>query len=192
MISPFQMPESTATELLRLAGTDQRETEQAAQKELAAARSEIERIDQRINLLHEDRLDLVIDRDTFVSRTLEAKSKRKTLDEHCNTLLRRKNFWLEPFREWVSDATNLSKTMETGSQNERRALIQKIFGSNLSMKGKTGRGEAVNPWAFLAEYELASQTARLYAAARTYFMQPRPVGDTRRSGRQGAPPLDVR
>ncbi len=94
------------------------------------------------------------------------------MDEHSRRLLTNQNLWLEPLMRWISDATNLTETMKTGSHDEHRSLLQKVFGSNLTLKGRIARGEAVKPWSDFADNELASQPARLYDTARTFFMQP--------------------
>ena len=173
IVSPYHMPEKIGHALRKMSAQDEEASRDATARELALLRAEIEKIDEKIAMLQEDRLDGIVERENFVSKHFELRSRRKTLDEHSRRLLMNQNVWLEPLTRWISDATNLTETMKTGSRKERCSLLQKIFGSNLTLKGRIARGEAVKPWSVFADNELASQPAYLYNTARTFFMQPR-------------------
>jgi DNA invertase Pin-like site-specific DNA recombinase len=173
IVSPYHMPEKIGHALLKMSEHDEEASRIATASELALLRAEVKEIDEKIAMLQEDRLDGLVERESFVSKHFELRSRRKTLDEHSRRLLTNQNVWLEPLTRWISDATNLTETMNNGSRKERCSLLQKIFGSNLNLKGRIARGEAVKPWSDFADNGLSSQTACLYNAARTFFMRPR-------------------
>lgn len=59
--------------------------------------------------------------------------------------------WLEPLKEWIILAKDAAKIATSPDRNAKKALVQKIFGSNLFLETKKAHGIAKKPWTFLAE-----------------------------------------
>jgi hypothetical protein len=66
-------------------------------------------------------------------------------------LLQNRNAWLEPFQNWILTAKNAGEIVVSGSPQEKKALAQKVFGSNLVLDCKKARGSCVKPWSSLLE-----------------------------------------
>jgi hypothetical protein len=101
-------------------------------------------------------LDGLFERDVFLAEKAKLTSERKTLQEESETLVRNNNHWLEPMRNWISEAKTLGETVKTGARFEKRTLAKKIFGSNLVLDCKKASGRAVYPWAMLADNLLSN------------------------------------
>ncbi len=138
---------------------------------IATKRKQIESINLKIRQLLDMRLDGEIDSATYVERKAKLMSQRKTLDEQITALTRGRSPWLEPFKEWLNEARAVGEIACKGSLTEKRVLAKKIFGSNLVLDGKKARGEAVKPWAFLADNELSHDMVHILNTARTFFQE---------------------
>jgi hypothetical protein len=78
-------------------------------------------------------------------------SQKKALEEQCNVLTATPKVWLEPLHNWILSAKNAGEIAVSGSLQEKRALAQQVFGSNLVLDGKKARGSCVKPWSLLLE-----------------------------------------
>ena len=69
-------------------------------------------------------------------------SDKRTIEEQIARLERDGNAWLEPMREWVSEARNLAEIQKDPSLPAKKSALQKIFGSNLKLKDQKVSGTA--------------------------------------------------
>lgn len=126
-------------------------------------RAEIEKINLRLQKLLDSFLDEIIERDAYVAEKARLMAQKKTLQEQSTALLSNQNGWLEPFPNWVLTARNAGEIAMAGSPTEKKALAQKVFGSNLVLDCKKARGSCVKPWSLLLE---TSQTGGVVYGAR--------------------------
>ena len=96
-------------------------------------------------------LDELIDRETYVAEKSKGMSRKKSLEEQGDALLKGRADWLEPFQSWILTARNAGEIAVKGSPQEKKVLAQKVFGSNLVLDGKKARGSCVKPWSLLVE-----------------------------------------
>ena len=76
-------------------------------------------------------------------------SDKKSVEEQIGRLLRTPSAWIEPTREWIKDASMLDEIAKTNDLPSKKISLQKIFGSNLTLKNREAVGNGVNPWAEL-------------------------------------------
>ncbi len=115
-------------------------------------RVEIEKINLRLQKLLDSFLDELIDRETYVAEKSKGMSRKKSLEEQSDALLKGRADWLEPFQNWILTARNAGEIAVSGSLQEKRVLAQKVFGSNLVLDCKKARGSCVKPWSALVEF----------------------------------------
>ena len=96
-------------------------------------------------------LDELIDRETYVAEKSKGMSRKKSLEEQGDALLKGRADWLEPFQSWILTARNAGEIAVNGSPQEKKVLAQQVFGSNLVLDCKKARGSCVNPWSLLVE-----------------------------------------
>ena len=140
------------------------EQKDIAQSSLAVnnlKRKEIEAIDIKLKLLLDSYLDQIIDKENFQEKKLELVSQKKTFEEQIINNTKRQGSWIEPMRNWISEASEVDQIISTDNKDEKRSLASKIFGSNLLLENKKVRGEGQNAWSALR----ADPTARGYVVA---------------------------
>ena len=66
-------------------------------------------------------------------------SEKKTIEEQIGTLTVTGRAWVEPLREWLKQATDLSKTAKTDDLREMKQAFLQMDGLNLFLTGKKAR-----------------------------------------------------
>lgn len=74
-------------------------------------------------------------------------SERKTLEEQIIRLEQKQNDWFEPLQEWINEAASAAKIARDNDLFAKKALLTKIYGSNLILQNKKALGRAQNIWA---------------------------------------------
>ena len=137
--------------MLKRVKDEKAQSAQSAARVIAEKRGEIEKINLRLQKLLDSFLDGIIDRESYVAEKTKGVSQKKTLEEQSIALSTGRANWLEPFQNWINTARNAGKIAVEGSPQEKKALAQKVFGSNLVLDCKKARGSCVKPWSLLVE-----------------------------------------
>jgi hypothetical protein len=145
LLKPFSLPTDWAGEMLTRVKEEKKQTAQSARLMADQKRAEIEKINLRIQKLLDSFLDGIIDRETYVAEKAKGMSQKKSLEEQSAALLKGRADWLEPFQNWILTARNAGEIAVKGSPQEKKALAQKVFGSNLVLDCKKARGSCVKP-----------------------------------------------
>ena len=58
--------------------------------------------------------------------------------------------WLQPLREWINEGLQLNEIARNTDLPSKKISLQKIFGSNLTLKKRGAFGIAQNHWLSLA------------------------------------------
>jgi site-specific DNA recombinase len=149
LLKPFALPADWAEGMLELVRKEKKTAAQSASQLVAVKRSEIEKIDQRIQRLLDTFLDQLIDRETFTTEKAKLMSQKKTLEGQKDACTAGRADWLEPLQNWILTAKNAGFIAESGTLQEKRGLAQKVFGSNLVLDCKKARGSCMKPWSLL-------------------------------------------
>ena len=96
----------------------------------------IAKISLRLQRLLDSFLDELIDRETFTTEKAKLMSQKKTLEEQSSALSVGRADWLERFQKWIVTARNAGEIAPSGSLQEKKALAQQVFGSNLVLDRK--------------------------------------------------------
>jgi hypothetical protein len=130
---------------------------------------------EKLDALLESYLNRVIDPQTYARKQNELHAERSTLQDHIKTLETNHDAWLEPLASWIKRAKNIRFVVKDGRKDEVRRLALEIFGSNLTLVGKTLRGEAVKPWSLLPKTGINLCLVTILTVARQLFGNSRPV-----------------
>ena len=136
LIQKVSLPQDWATELLKMAQDDEKESTQSCSAFVQEGQKKILKIGTQIQRLMDVYLEQDIDREEYRVRKAELMSKKKTLEEKIITLEQKQNDWLEPFREWINTAQNAPKIARDEALFPKKALAKEIFGSNLRLAEK--------------------------------------------------------
>jgi site-specific DNA recombinase len=151
LLKPYSLRADWADQMLELVKKEKQQSAQSAAQVAAQKRSEIEKINLRLQKLLDSFLDELIDRETFTTEKAKLMSRKKTLEEQSTALSTGQANWLEPFQKWVLTAKNAGEIAVSGSLQQKRVLAQQVFGSNLVLDCKKARGCCVKPWSLLVE-----------------------------------------
>ncbi|MCW5556102.1 MAG: recombinase family protein, partial [Verrucomicrobiae bacterium] len=131
LLMPFALRADWAEAMLKRVKEEKRQFAQSNAVVAEQKRGEIEKINLRLQRLLDSFLDGVIERDDYTAEKTKLMGRRKSLQEQSSALLTNRNAWLEPFQNWILTAKNAGETAVSGSPQEKKALAQKVFGSNL-------------------------------------------------------------
>jgi hypothetical protein len=137
--------------MLELVKKEKKESAQSAELVAAQKRTEIEKLNLRLQRLLDSFLDAVIEREEYTAEKAKLMSQKKTLEEQIKALSGNPKVWLEPFQNWILSARNAGEIAVAGSLPEKRVLARQVFGSNLVLDCKKARGSCVKPWSLLVE-----------------------------------------
>src|SRR3989344_4552284 len=91
-----------------------------------------------------------IEREDYLKRRRSLMSDKKSVEEQIARLEHAPAAWIEPTRDWIKDASILEETAKTDDLPSKKLSLQKIFGSNLTLKKRGAFGIAQNHWLSLA------------------------------------------
>jgi hypothetical protein len=130
---------------------EKKKAAQSATQLAAQKQGEIEKVNLRLQRLHDSFLDQLFDRETFTVEKAKMMSQKKTLEEQKARLMAGRADWLEPFQKWILTSKKAGKIAVSGSLQEKRVLALEVFGSNLILDCKKARGSCIKPWSLLVE-----------------------------------------
>src|SRR3990167_7243898 len=152
-------------------------------KEVQELKIELEDISQNLARLTDVYVAQDIERDDYLERRRSLMSSKKSLEEKIMQISKTPTMWIEPTREWIKEAQILDEISKTANLPSKKLSLQKIFGSNLILKGREASG---NPFSHYAELRSARQNFAkkdetlirvvLLNSARTYFKK-NPTGN---------------
>ena len=180
LLSRFHLPKEWAEELNRMADKDAQEAEQTAISSISTLRAEIAALNGKIARLTDLFVEQDIERGEYLSRKRSLTDEKHNLEEQIFKIEQNAAHWLEPLREWISEAQTLEKIAASENLPLKKSSLQKIFGSNLTLFAREARGTAKMHWLSLeggkeSQYEnppkedLVSCLVRVYNDARTFF-----------------------
>ncbi|NBV76672.1 hypothetical protein EBR66_00690 [bacterium] len=114
-----------------------------------AMRAKIDDLDGKIARITDLFVEQDLEREEYLSRKRELMSQKRSAQENILRLERNAAAWLEPMRKWIKDALLLDEAAQSNDLPSKKAALQKIFGSNLTLVAREARGVPENPWFFL-------------------------------------------
>ena len=96
-------------------------------------------------------LEQDIDRDTYQQQKTELLLRKKALEEKIDDLEQGICPWRKPLEEWLKQAQDARKTALSPSLSEKKSLLQKICGVNLSLQNRKVAFTPQKQWASLRE-----------------------------------------
>jgi hypothetical protein len=133
-------------------------------------------LQSKLQRLLDGYLDQDIERSVYVNKKSELISEKKSLEEQSAKLTFANTSWLEPFREWINEASGLCNLAKSDDLTAKKTQIRKIFGSNIILTNKKvqlRRPEAQkspleNNWTALRAARL-----NLFGKSESFLMVPR-------------------
>ncbi len=151
ILKQFTLPESWATELEGVLKKDEQEVLKTSNELIEEIRIEIQSISIKLARLLTVYLDQDIDRDNYQGEKASLLSLKKTLEGKIEELTQGQHSWIKPLQEWLKEAQNAGETALSPSLSDKKSLLQKICGLNLSLQNRKVAFTPQNQWASLCD-----------------------------------------
>ncbi len=151
VLTRYTMPTDWAQGLLKLAEEDERDASRNTASVVSGLQDKLADIRRKLDRLTTVYIEQDIDRETYLTKRRELMSERKSVEEVQAKAQRGQCAWLEPMREWINDAQTLDEIAKNGDLLSKKSSLQKIFGSNLTLRNKKPVESPVKQYASLRE-----------------------------------------
>jgi site-specific DNA recombinase len=137
IMTQYALPHDWAAELNRMADKDEQEAIQSSAAASQATRGEISAIEKKLSILLEVRLEESIGKEQYQEQRSVLLLRKKGLEEEMASLQKGQVAWLEPLREWIKDAENLTETALAPTLTQKKLSAKKFFGSTLFLSSRS-------------------------------------------------------
>ncbi|MBI2640170.1 MAG: hypothetical protein HYW90_04785 [Candidatus Sungbacteria bacterium] len=149
ILTRYAMPEDWAEELSKRADEDEKEASRTTATYIHGLREQLSDLSRKLDRLTDLYVEQDIDRETYLARKRGLMSEKKSVEEFLAKSQRGGTPWLEPMREWIKDASLLDGIAKNDDLPSKKSSLQKIFGSNLTLRNKKVEEIPVKQWATL-------------------------------------------
>ena len=154
LLIEYTMPTEWGIKLSEMLDAEANQAKNSVSKEVQELKIELEDISQNLARLTDVYVAQDIERDDYLERRRSLMSSKKSLEEKIMQISKTPTMWIEPTREWIKEAQILDEISKTADLPSKKLSLQKIFGSNLILKGREASG---NPFSHYAELRSARQ-----------------------------------
>ena len=149
LIKNYSLKKSWAITMNKKLTEEEKDIAQSCLDIISIKRKDLEQIDVKLKLLLDSYLDQIIEKESFQEKKYQFVSQKKTLEEQILSLKKNQGNWIEPMRNWISEAQTTTQVAKSADLELKKVLAAKIFGSNLFLENKTIRGIGQNAWSAL-------------------------------------------
>ena len=151
ILTNYAMPQDWAQGLLKLAETDEKDSSLTTAILVRGLQEKVGVIKTKIDRLTDVYVEQDIDRETYLVRKRDLMSEKKSVEEVQAKAQSGQCAWLEPMREWITEASMLDEIAKNFDLPSKKSSLQKIFGSNLTLRNKKPVESPVKQYASLRE-----------------------------------------
>ena len=137
VMTRYALPHYWAAELNKMADKDEQEAIQSSAAASQAIREKITAVSEKMKRLHRLYIDEDIERETYLAEKADLLSRKKSLEGEMAGLAKGQVAWLEPLRDWIKDAENLTETALTPTLAQKKLSAKKFFGSTLFLSSRS-------------------------------------------------------
>ena len=163
------MPKEWVAPLSAMLDKEEHDTKNSASEAVQELRGQVSDFSRNLARLTDVYVAQDIERDDYLERRRSLMSEKKSVEEQIARLEHTPSAWIEPTRDWIKDASILEETVKTDDLPSKKISLQKIFGSNLTLKTSEASGIGLGQWAKL---RFARKNFR--KTDFTLLMEPRP------------------
>jgi len=150
MLTQYAMPKDWVAPLFAMLDKEEHDTKNSASEAVQEMRGQVSDFSRNLARLTDIYVSQDIERDDYLERRRSLMSEKKSVEEQIARLEHTPSAWIEPTRDWIKDASILEETAKTDDLPSKKISLQKIFGSNLTLKKRGAFGIAQNHWLSLA------------------------------------------
>jgi site-specific DNA recombinase len=151
LLAKYVMPKDWAEELSRMTDKKAQNAVYVASASVEVMREDVKDISRQLDRLLDLHVAQDIERDDYLERRRTLVLEKKSVEEQIALLQRNASAWVEPMREWITEASTLDEIAKNFDLPSKKSSLQKIFGSNLSLHTREARGVGEKQWFSLAQ-----------------------------------------
>ncbi len=148
-INEYIMPKELATKLFEMLDSEEQKNKHSTSVVILDLREEEQNISKNLARLTDVYVAQDIEREDYLKRRRSLMSDKKSIEEKIARLLRTPSAWIEPTREWIKDVSILGEIAKSADLPSKKLSLQKIFGSNLTLKNREAVGYPLEHYAEL-------------------------------------------
>ena len=149
LLKKYALRNDWAIKMNKKLDLEEKDIAQSSFSVISLKRKEIDNLNSKLQLLLDSYLDQITDKEMYKEKKLELIGERKTFEEQIINLQNHKGSWIEPMRDWITEAGEVSQIISGKDKDDKKVLASKIFGSNLYLENKKVRGDGQNAWSAL-------------------------------------------
>jgi site-specific DNA recombinase len=149
MLTEYAMPKDWADKLSVMLDADERGATHSAAGAMQELRGNLENISSDLARLTNIYVAQDIEQDDYRERRRLLMSDKKSAEEKIARLQHTPSAWIEPIRNWIKEASILDEIAKGYDLPSKKTSLQKIFGSNLTLKKREALGNGFNHWSEL-------------------------------------------
>ena len=150
ILADYAMPKAWADQLSVMLDKEEQNSKHTASEAVQGLRGQVAELSRDLARLTTIYVAEDIEQNDYRERRRLLMSERKSVEEQIARLEHTPSAWIEPTRDWIKDASILDEIRNTDDLPSKKSSLQKIFGSNLTLKAREACGIAVNQWFSLA------------------------------------------
>ena len=136
MLQAFSLKKDWADELNKMLEKDKTNSAQSFTAFVQENKSRILEIQTKLQRLLDGYLEQDIDREIYRTEKAKLLSEKKSLDEKISNFQQRQTGWIEPMRNWITQAQNLGKIANESNLFKKKVALKEIVGSNLILQNR--------------------------------------------------------
>ena len=149
ILGEYILPQEWATKLFAMLDVEENKAKHPASEAAQELRGEAESISRNLARLTDVYVAQDIERADYLERRCSLMSNKKSIEEQIARLERTPYMWVEPTRNWIKDAQMLDEVANGDDLPSKKLSLQKIFGSNLTLKRREASGDPLPHYAEL-------------------------------------------
>ena len=142
ILQSYALPESWATTMGKMLDEDEKKASQTSGLFVAGAQTRLASLQVKLQRLLDSYLDQDIDQNTYRSKQGELMSEKKSLEEQVSKHTLAGTAWVEPMRQWLTQAVSLCEIAKSGDFVAIKDAFLKIDGLNLFLNSKKAQPTA--------------------------------------------------
>src|SRR3990167_1799071 len=143
------MPKEWVAPLSVMLDKEEHDTKNSASEAVQEMRGQVSDFSRNLARLTDIYVSQDIERDDYLERRRSLMSEKKSVEEQIARLEHTPSAWIEPTRDWIKDASLLDEIAKNDDLPSKKSSLQKIFGSNLTLRNKKVEESPVKQWATL-------------------------------------------
>src|SRR3989338_1862020 len=139
LLQKFSLKSEWAEGMREMLEEDRTKSTKSSAGFIEEAKNKVKDISIKLQRLLDGYLDQDIEREIYRAEKTKLISEKRTLEEKIANLTTKQTSWVEPMKNWIEKAENLSKIAQDNDLISKKVIAKEIFGSDLLLANREAR-----------------------------------------------------